>query len=164
MRSLGAEGEGLAHLLSSNLDVVVRCGDDDVFGGEVTHVHCKLVGVSKCLDVAWPPRTRCGGGCGELSTGQACTQNPGFRLLLLGKGVAPRAWPPPQLLLRPLPQPTFSMVGMGPHQVQGGGEWGQVWACVCDTISRPGVGAASSSSTPSSPAGLQGGPGHWRHG
>lgn len=131
MRSLGAEGEGLAHLLSSNLDVVVRCGDDDVFGGEVTHVHCKLVGVSKCLDVAWPPRTRCGGGCGELSTGQACTQNPGFRLLLLGKGVAPRAWPPPQLLLRPLPQPTFSMVGMGPHQVRGrGGVGAGVGVCM----------------------------------
>lgn len=77
-----------AHLLSSNLDVVVGCGDNDVFRGEITHVHCKLIGVSKSLDVARSPRTGCGEGCRELST---CTQNLCFWLLLMGKGEAPQA-------------------------------------------------------------------------
>lgn len=51
------------HLLSPHLDVVVEGGDDDVFGGEVSHVHCKLVGIPKGLDVSLSSRTGCGQGC-----------------------------------------------------------------------------------------------------
>lgn len=89
MLTLGSGQGGQAHLLSSHLDVVVGCGDDDVFRGEVAHVHGKLIGIPKGLDVARPPRTGCGEGCRELSTGQVCTQNSGFWFLLLGKGEAP---------------------------------------------------------------------------
>lgn len=80
---------GQAHLLSSHLDVVVGRGDNDVFGGEVAHIHSKLIGIPKGLDVARPPGTGCGEGCRELSTGQVCTRNSGFWFLLQGRGEAP---------------------------------------------------------------------------
>lgn len=32
-----------AHLLCMNFDLVVGSGDDDVFGGEVSHINCELV-------------------------------------------------------------------------------------------------------------------------
>lgn len=48
------------HLLSPHLNVVVGGGDDDVFRGEVSHVHCKLVGIPESLDVSLSPGTGCG--------------------------------------------------------------------------------------------------------
>lgn len=71
---LGSRRGGLAHLLCPHLDVVVGCGDDDIFRGEVAYIHGKLIGVSQSLDVARPPGTGCGEDCCELSTGQAGVQ------------------------------------------------------------------------------------------
>lgn len=62
LRQLALVSEGVhdravsSQLLSSDLDVVVGRGNDDVFRGEVAHIHCKLIGISKCLDVARSPR------------------------------------------------------------------------------------------------------------
>lgn len=43
--------------------MVVGGGDDDVFRGEVSHVHGKLVGIPESLDVSLSPGTGCGQGC-----------------------------------------------------------------------------------------------------
>ncbi|TNN31663.1 hypothetical protein EYF80_058180 [Liparis tanakae] len=32
----------LPHLFCTDFDLVVGCGDDDIFGGEVLHVNCEL--------------------------------------------------------------------------------------------------------------------------
>lgn len=78
--------KGQSHLLSPHLDVVVGGGDDDVFRGEVPHVHCKLVGIPEGLDVPLSPRTGCGQGC-YLSWVpiKPDPQSPGVSALLLGK-------------------------------------------------------------------------------
>ena len=41
-----------SHLFCVNFDLVVGCGDDDVFGGEVSHVNCELIRIPKSLDVS----------------------------------------------------------------------------------------------------------------
>lgn len=53
------------HLLRTNFYLIVGCGDDDVLGGEVSHIHCELVRIPKSfnvsrstwkdeMDVIWP--------------------------------------------------------------------------------------------------------------
>lgn len=46
-----------SHLLCVNFNLVVGCGDDDVFGGEVSHVNCELVRIPKSLDISRPTYT-----------------------------------------------------------------------------------------------------------
>lgn len=41
-----------AHLFGMNFNLVVGCGDDDVFRGEVSHVNCELVRIPEGLDIS----------------------------------------------------------------------------------------------------------------
>lgn len=78
-------GRVKTHLLSPHLDVVVGGGDNNIFRGKVSHVHCKLVGIPEGFDVALSPRSGCGQNCYKLGTEKALSLKAWVSALLLGK-------------------------------------------------------------------------------